>query len=178
MIAVALAAVSGCGTGGDGGSASAPSPTAAHRIAVTSPAYPDGGTIPRRYTCDGADVSPPLAFSGVPAGTVSLALLLQDPDAPHGTFTHWLAWDVDPHSTHLYTGEHPKGSMEGPNSFSKTGYDGPCPPHGDRPHRYVLTVYATDRRPPLAADATPADLLRSLSGHTLATGTLTGRYGR
>ncbi|KOV69399.1 YbhB/YbcL family Raf kinase inhibitor-like protein [Streptomyces sp. MMG1121] len=174
-LAVVLAGVAGCG---HGSSDSAPSPGTTGRIAVTSPAYADGGTIPRRFTCDAEDVSPPLALSGVPAHTASLALLLRDSDAAHGTFTHWLAWDVGPHSTRLTAGEHPPGATEGRNSFGKTGYGGPCPPHGDQPHHYVLTVYATDRRPSLAPGATPDDLLRALSGHTVATGTLTGRYGR
>ncbi|WP_079161796.1 YbhB/YbcL family Raf kinase inhibitor-like protein [Streptomyces fodineus] len=172
----ATAAVTGCGDGG--GRAAAPSPTAARRLTVTSSAYADGGTVPRRDTCDGAGLSPPLALTGVPAHTAALALLLRDRDAPHGTFTHWLVWDIDPHTTRLPAGEHPRGATEGRNDFGKTGYSGPCPPRGDRPHRYVLTVYAVDRRLSLAADASSADLLRSLSGHTLAVGTLTGRYGR
>ncbi|MFI1364276.1 YbhB/YbcL family Raf kinase inhibitor-like protein [Streptomyces griseochromogenes] len=183
VIAVAaMAVVSGCE--GDGGSTSASSPspptsaTTAHRLTVTSPAYPDSGTIPRRYTCGGENVSPPLAVNGVPTRTTSLTLLLQDPDAPRGTFTHWMAWDIDPHTTHLTAGEHPTGAAEGRNGFGGTGYGGPCPPRGDHPHRYVLTVYAGDGRPDLAPTATPDDLLRALSGHTLATGTLTGRYGR
>jgi Raf kinase inhibitor-like YbhB/YbcL family protein len=145
---------------------------------VTSTAYVDGGTIPRLFTCDGENVSPPLAVAGVPGNTAGLAFLLQDLDAPRGTFTHWLVWDIDPHTTRLTSGQHPKGATEGRNDFGRTGYSGPCPPHGDRPHRYVLTVYATDHDPDLAPDATPADLLRALSGHTLATGSLTGRYGR
>ncbi|MFI1762575.1 YbhB/YbcL family Raf kinase inhibitor-like protein [Streptomyces sp. NPDC020800] len=190
VIAVAATAVvSGCGKadGPASDASSAPnapsSPSvsssgAARRITVTSPAYADAGTIPRRYTCDGENVSPPLAVTGVPAQAVSLALLLQDPDAPHGTFTHWLAWDIDPHTTRLTAGEHPAGAAEGRNGFGGTGYGGPCPPRGDRPHRYVLTVYAADRRPGLAPTATPDDLRQALSGHTLAKGTLTGRYGR
>ncbi|MEU5538842.1 YbhB/YbcL family Raf kinase inhibitor-like protein [Streptomyces sp. NPDC020362] len=184
LIAVAaMAVVAGCGKGNgpasDSSSApSASSPGAAHRLTVTSPAYADAGTIPQRYTCDGENVSPPLAVTGAPAHTASLAFLLQDPDAPRGTFTHWLAWDIDPGTTHLTAGQHPAGAAEGRNGFGGTGYGGPCPPKGDRPHRYVLTVYATDRRPGLAPTATPGDLLQALSGHTLAKGTLTGRYGR
>ncbi|MEU1403715.1 YbhB/YbcL family Raf kinase inhibitor-like protein [Streptomyces sp. NPDC005728] len=184
VVAVAaMAVVPGCGDG-SGPAPSSPSPTATAtatatgRLTVTSPAYADAGTIPRRYTCEGENVSPPLAFTGVPERTASLALLLQDPDAPRGTFIHWLAWGIDPHTTHLAADEQPRGATEGRNGFGKTGYGGPCPPRGDRPHRYVLTVYATDGSPDLAPDATPADLLGALSGHTLATGTLTGRYGR
>ncbi|MFG2121303.1 YbhB/YbcL family Raf kinase inhibitor-like protein [Streptomyces sp. NPDC048710] len=172
----AMAVVPGCADGG--GSSSAPSPTTTVRLTVTSPAYADAATVPSRYTCDGENVSPPLAVTGAPPQTASLAFLLQDPDAPRGTFTHWLVWDIDPHTTHLTAGERPQGAVEGRNGFGKTGYGGPCPPRGDGPHHYVLTVYAVDRRPDLAPDATPTDLLRALSGHTLATGTLTGRYGR
>lgn len=180
IVVAAMAVVSGCGGADESGpaSTSSRSPTAADRLTVTSPAYPDAGTIPRRYTCEGENVSPPLAIIGVPPQAASLALLLQDPDAPGGTFTHWLAWDIDPHTTHLTAGQHPPGAAEGRNGFGKAGYGGPCPPRGDRPHRYVLTVYATDRNPGLDPTATPGDLLHALSGHTLATGTLTGRYGR
>ncbi|MER5541085.1 YbhB/YbcL family Raf kinase inhibitor-like protein [Streptomyces sp. NPDC002589] len=175
MAVAAMAVVAGCGD--DGGPATAPSPGAVH-LTVTSTAYGDGGTIPRRHTCDGADVSPPLALAGVPARTASLALLLRDPDAPHGTFTHWLVWDIDPHTRQLAAGERPQGATEGRNDFKRPGYGGPCPPRGDRPHHYVLTVYAGDRRLSLAPGAAPADLLRALSGHTLAVGTLMGRYSR
>ncbi|WP_416486155.1 YbhB/YbcL family Raf kinase inhibitor-like protein [Streptomyces sp. CL12] len=107
-------------------------------------------------------------------------------DAPGGTFTHWLIRDLDPHTRRLPAGAHPPGAVEGRDSFGRTGYSSPCPPHGDHPHRYVLTVYATDRRPLLSPgtspgaspDTSPEELRRALSGHTLATGTLTGRYGR
>ncbi|MGW1000115.1 YbhB/YbcL family Raf kinase inhibitor-like protein [Streptomyces sp. NPDC002520] len=177
----AMAVTAGCGDGG--GAAPAPSSpsasaSAGHRLTVMSTAFGDGGTIPRLFTCDGGNISPPLAIGGVPGRTSSLAFTLEDLDAPHGAFTHWLVWDIDPHTTRLIAGERPKGAAEGRNDFRTTGYSGPCPPRGDRPHRYVLTVYATDRHPDLASDATPADLRRDLSGHTLATGTLTGRYGR
>ncbi|GHE01459.1 hypothetical protein GCM10010339_20750 [Streptomyces alanosinicus] len=172
----AMALVTGCGDGG--GPAAAPPTGAAQRLTVTSPAYGDGGTIPRRHTCDGTDVSPPLALTAVPARTAGLALVLRDPDAPHGAFTHWLVWDIDPHTRQLPAGERPQGATEGRNDFKRPGYGGPCPPRGDRPHHYVLTVYATDRRLSLAPDASVSDLLRALSGHTLATGSLTGRYGR
>lgn len=171
-VAAVLGLLSGCGSGG-----SASAPTAARRITVASPAFADGGTIPRRYTCAGEDVSPPLTFSGVPAHTAGLTLLVQDPDAPHGTFTHWLAWDIDPHTTRLPAGATPPGATQGRNSFTKRGYSGPCPPQGP-PHHYVFTLYAADRRLGLAPDATTGDVQRALKGHTLASGTLTGRYGR
>ncbi|MFF7403667.1 YbhB/YbcL family Raf kinase inhibitor-like protein [Streptomyces murinus] len=205
MAAVVLIAVTGCG-GGTGDTTGAASPTdkadtrapVAHHLTVTSPAYRDGGTVPRRFTCDGADVSPPIDLSGVPAGTRSLAVTVRDLDAPGGTFTHWLIRDIAANTRRLSAGAHARGAVEGRNSFGRTGYSGPCPPHGDRPHRYVLTVYATDRRPLLSPGTSPGaspdtspgaspdassgasldDLRRALSGHTLATGTLTGRYGR
>ncbi|MGW3263237.1 YbhB/YbcL family Raf kinase inhibitor-like protein [Streptomyces sp. NPDC001056] len=184
IAAALLTTVTGCagGTARTTGAASpitmtTTTPAAPHRITVTSTAYPDGGTVPRRFTCDGEDVSPPLALSGVPAGTDSLAVTVRDLDAPGAPFTHWLIWGIDAGTRRLSAGERPRGAAEGRNSFGRTGYNGPCPPRGDRPHRYVLTVYATDRRPPLSPGASPDDLRRALSGHTLATGTLTGRYG-
>lgn len=181
-VLMALAAVSGlvsaCGDGGGG--ASVPSPSAAHRISVSSPAFTDGGTIPRRHTCDGEDVSPALEFSGVPAGATTLAVLVRDPDAPHGAFTHWLLWNADARRAGWPAGQVPPGATQGRNGFGKRGYGGPCPPKGtrSRPHHYVFSVYAADRTLRLPAGASVADLERALAGHTLAAGTLTGRYGR
>ncbi|MFF4794264.1 YbhB/YbcL family Raf kinase inhibitor-like protein [Streptomyces sp. NPDC001276] len=184
VLIATLGGVAGCGGGGGGDSGTATpsgsgtaSPGAAGRITVSSPAFTDGGTVPGRYTCSGADVSPPLAFSGVPGRTAGLALLVEDQDAPGGTFTHWLVWNMDPHTTSLPTGATPPGAAQGRNDFSKTGYSGPCPPPG-KPHRYVFTVYAADRRLALRPGATASDIRRALSGHTLASGTLTARYGR
>ncbi|MGI5458861.1 YbhB/YbcL family Raf kinase inhibitor-like protein [Streptomyces sp. CA-249302] len=174
--AAALGLASGCGD--DGGGTSAPAPSAAQRLTVSSPAFTDGGTIPRRYTCDGENVSPPLTVSGAPSTTTTLAVLVQDPDAPHGTFTHWLLWNADPHGTRWPAGQPPQGAVQGRNGFKKTGYGGPCPPKGDKPHHYVFSVYAADRTLDLPSTASPDDVKRALTGHTLATGTLTGRYGR
>ncbi|MEU5591983.1 YbhB/YbcL family Raf kinase inhibitor-like protein [Streptomyces sp. NPDC020298] len=177
-VVTAIGVVSGCADTG-GGDSSAPSATAAHRITVTSSAFAEGGTIPRRHTCDGEDVSPPLALTGVPAHTAALVVLAEDPDAPHGTFTHWLVWGIDPHETRLAAGRVPADATQGRNGFGKTGYGGPCPPRGDRPHRYVFSVYATDRPLNGLPSGATADTVRTaLTGHTLAQGTLTGRYGR
>ncbi|MET7477685.1 YbhB/YbcL family Raf kinase inhibitor-like protein [Streptomyces sp. NPDC005648] len=173
-VAVTLLA-SGCG---DTGGSAAPATGAAHRLTVSSPAFTDGGTIPRRYTCDGADASPPLAFSGLPATATTLALLVEDPDAPHGTFTHWLLWNAPARQTAWPAGQAPRKATQGRNGFEKTGYGGPCPPKGAAPHHYVFSVYATDRALDLPATTSPDGLRRALSGHTLASGTLTGRYGR
>ncbi|MEU3337596.1 YbhB/YbcL family Raf kinase inhibitor-like protein [Streptomyces sp. NPDC006668] len=175
-VAMAVGLVQGCGDGAAG--SSAPSPAAGRRLTVSSPAFAEGGTIPRRHTCDGEDVSPPLAFSGLPPATVTLALLVQDPDAPHGTFTHWLLWNAPPDRTRWPAGQVPRGTVQGRNGFKRTGYGGPCPPGGDQPHHYAFTVYAADRTLHLPSDASPDDLGRALAGHTLASGTLTGRYGR
>ncbi|MBK3579953.1 YbhB/YbcL family Raf kinase inhibitor-like protein [Streptomyces sp. MBT65] len=170
-VAAALASVAGCGS-------HVPAPSASQRIAVTSTAFTEGGSVPRRYTCDGEDVSPPLSFAGVPANAAELVVLLEDPDAPNGTFTHWLLWGVPPHDTRLTAGSTPRGATEGRNGFKKIGYGGPCPPRGAEPHHYVLSVYATDQRLALATDASPDAVRHALTGHILASGTLTGRYGR
>ncbi|GAB1640588.1 YbhB/YbcL family Raf kinase inhibitor-like protein [Krasilnikovia sp. MM14-A1259] len=150
-------------------------PGAPMSITVTSSAFADGGDIGRRHTCDGQDVSPPLAFAGLPSGVRELALLVEDPDAPHGTFVHWVAWGIAPARAGLAEGEAPAGS--GTNGFGRTGYGGPCPPHGPA-HRYVFTVYALSRPAGARAGATAADLRAAMDGAVLAQGTLTGRYAR
>ena len=142
---------------------------------VTSSAFTDGGTIPRRYTCDGADVSPPLAFAGLPSGTRAVALLVEDPDAPRGTFVHWVAWGIDPGRASLAEGEGPPGT--GTNGFGRRGYGGPCPPGGSA-HRYVFTAYALSRPVDPGPDAGAADLRHAISGAVLAEGRLVGRYAR
>ncbi|MGW2519061.1 YbhB/YbcL family Raf kinase inhibitor-like protein [Streptomyces sp. NPDC001617] len=178
FVAVTAATLLASGCGDTDNKSAVPAPSASHRVTVTSPAFTEGGTIPRRYTCDGANVSPPLAFSGVPATATTLAVLVEDPDAPHGTFTHWLLWNAPAKETTWPAGQAPQGAAQGRNGFKKTGYGGPCPPKGDQPHHYVFSVYAADRALKLPATTTPDDLKRALTGHTLAAGTLTGRYGR
>ncbi|MEU3347748.1 YbhB/YbcL family Raf kinase inhibitor-like protein [Streptomyces sp. NPDC006700] len=187
VLIATLGGLAGCGGGGSGAAATssadgtvspgAATPSAAARMTVSSPAFADGGTVPGRYTCGGADVSPPLAFSGVPGRTAGLVLLVEDRDAPGGTFTHWLVWNMDPRTRSLPTDAAPPGATQGRNDFSKTGYSGPCPPPGT-PHRYAFTVYAADRRLALKPNATAADVRHALIGHTLASGTLTAHYGR
>jgi Raf kinase inhibitor-like YbhB/YbcL family protein len=144
-------------------------------IAVTSTAFVDQGEIPQRYTCDGLDLSPPLRFGTPPSGTKELALLVEDPDAPRGTFVHWVAWGIDPGTGALAEGESPPGT--GTNGFGRRGYGGPCPPKG-APHRYVFTVYALSGRLNLRQGAT-ADELKGATGPLLiAQGSLVGRYAR
>lgn len=145
-------------------------------IALTSPSFAEGGAIPSRHSCEGADVSAPLAWSSAPAGTASLALEVDDPDAPGGTFTHWLAWGIDPAADALAEGTAPP--REGKNGFGTTGYRGPCPPRGDGPHRYVFTLYALDAPLELEPGADKRAFQSALTGHVLGSAELTGTYER
>jgi Raf kinase inhibitor-like YbhB/YbcL family protein len=167
---IAAVALAGCG-----GSAQPTDKGAAMTITVSSSAFTDGGTIPRRYTCDGEDVSPPLSVSGLPSGVRELALLVEDPDAPRGTFVHWVAWGIDPAEPALAEGSAPPGA--GVNGFGRQGYGGPCPPRGST-HRYVFTVFALSRPAGLRPGASADDLRTAIQGAVLAEGRLTGRYGR
>ena len=150
-------------------------------ISVTSPAFTQGAVIPTKYTCDGEDVSPPLAWSGVPESAKSIAVIMDDPDAPRGTWTHWVLWNLPAETRelpeHLSTEKELKtGARQGTNDFKRPGYSGPCPPPGT--HRYLAKVYALDRRLDLAPGATKAELVKAMEGHVLATGELMGRYSR
>ena len=151
-------------------------------FSLTSSAFAAGGTIPRLHTCDGDDVSPPLAWSGAPAGTKSLALLCDDPDAPRGTWVHWVLFDLDPGLTELpaalpRTAAVAGGAVQGKNDFGKLGYGGPCPPRGPA-HRYFFRLLALDRQLGLPAGATMREVLTAAEGHILARTELMGRYGR
>lgn len=161
---------------GCGGRAPEPkTPEAPMTITVSSTAFTDGGDIPRRYTCDGESVSPPLTFAGIPAGTRDLGLLVEDPDAPRGVFVHWVAWGIDPSKAALAEGESPSGT--GANGFHRRGYGGPCPPSGPA-HRYVFTVFALSERLDLPPGASADDLRRAVAGTVIAEGRLVGRYAR
>lgn len=150
-------------------------------MSLASSAFAHNGLIPSRHTCDGADLSPPLAFGGIPAGAVSLALVCDDPDAPVGVWDHFILFNLSPATPGLPEGlpameAYPDGSLPGKNSWGRLGYGGPCPPSGV--HRYVFTLYALDAQLPLPAGATKKDVLRAAKGHILASATLIGRYGR
>ena len=151
-------------------------------LAVTTGAFPAGGAIPKSFTCDGGDTSPGLEWSGAPAGVQSFALIVDDPDAPAGTWTHWIAWNIPAQSTALPDGV-PKnetlgdGTRQGRNDFQRIGYGGPCPPQG-KPHRYFFRLYALDRKLELKAGAGRSELERAMKGHVLAQGEITGKYGR
>ncbi len=143
---------------------------------LTSSAFREGASIPVKHTCDGPDVSPPLAWSGAPKNTKTFALICDDPDAPAGTWVHWVLFNVPPTVTQLP--ENASGSgTEGRNDFRKTGYGGPCPPPG-KPHRYFFKLYALDASLALKAGATKADVERAMQGHVLAQAQLMGTFGR
>jgi Raf kinase inhibitor-like YbhB/YbcL family protein len=147
-------------------------------LKLSSPAFDNGEPIPARYTCDGENVSPELQWSDMPAGTVSLALTCQDPDAPRGVFTHWLMWDLAPEREGLEAGEVPPEAKQGVNDFGNVGYDGPCPPPGHGVHHYRFVLYAVSRRLVLLDGATIAELRAPLEGATLARSELVGTYER
>lgn len=149
-----------------------------------SAAFRDGGTIPTAHTCDGADRSPPLAWSGAPPEAKSLALICDDPDAPGKTWVHWVLFNLpatvsqlpeDVAKTEKLAGV--GGATQGITDFRRVGYGGPCPPPG-KPHRYFFKIYALDAHLPLKASATKADVERAMQGHVLAEAQLMGTYGR
>jgi len=150
-------------------------------ISITSMAFEEGGMIPRKYTCDGADVSPPLAWTGVSEGAKTIALISDDPDAPVGTWVHWVLFNLPAAEKGLPEAVPPdkelkNGAKQGRNDFRRIGYGGPCPPGGT--HRYFFKLYALDIVLNLPVGATKAELLKAMEGHILAQGQLMGKYRR
>jgi Raf kinase inhibitor-like YbhB/YbcL family protein len=143
---------------------------------LSSSAFEHGAAVPRRHTCDGEDVSPALAWSGVPEGTRALALVVDDPDAPGRTFLHWLAWGLEPEAGGLEEGE--AAPVEGTNDFGSTGYRGPCPPLGHGPHRYFFRLHALGVSVDVRAGADRDELERAIRDHQLGTAELMGTYER
>lgn len=143
-------------------------------LALRSPAFAPGGRIPVEHTCDGRDLSPPLRWTAPPAGTRSFALLMDDPDAPGRTFTHWLAWGIPARARSLPAGT--RAPVEGRNDAGRIGYIGPCPPAGV--HRYVFRLYALRAPLPLRRGASRAEFLAAVRGRALAVARLVGRYSR
>jgi Raf kinase inhibitor-like YbhB/YbcL family protein len=151
---------------------------------LTSTAFKEGAAIPVKYTCDGADVSPPLAWSGAPAGTVGFALIADDPDAPAGTWVHWVLYDLPATASRLpenvakaETLPDLGGALQGRTDFRRPGYGGPCPPPGPA-HRYFFKLYALDAPLKLKAGATKGDVEAAMQGHVLGTAQLMGTYAR
>lgn len=151
------------------------------KIQITSDAFQNGSPIPLDYTCDGEDRSPSLKWSNVPAGTQSLAILADDPDAPAGDWVHWVLYNLPPKVTELPAGIAAsellaKGCVLGKTDFGSVGYGGPCPPRGV--HRYFFKIYALDQKLSLETGKTKSELLQAMKGHVLAEGQLMGTYER
>jgi len=175
--ALAAAALAGCG-GGD--EAQTPDPPAApDSIALSTPNFKDGAAIPKANTCDGAGKPPTIVWRGLPAGSVELVLVVEDPDAPDGTFTHWTAWGIaaSTGAGSAPDGRFPAGVKEGQNSAGTDGWTPPCPPEGDDPHHYVFTLYALKDASALPAGAEPDEVRAKLAG-AVARGMFTGTYAR
>jgi Raf kinase inhibitor-like YbhB/YbcL family protein len=145
-------------------------------LEITSGAFDDGGAIPRRQSCEGENLSPELAWAGVPEAARSLALIVDDPDAPVGTFTHWLAWGIVPGTGGLGEGE--AAPREGRNGFGTVGYAGPCPPPGHGRHRYYFRLHALDSDVELEPGADREELEPLIEGHVLESAELMGGYER
>jgi Raf kinase inhibitor-like YbhB/YbcL family protein len=160
--AIALAATASFAAGGG-------------KMKVTSSAFQEGANIPSKFTCADADTSPPLQIADIPSEAKSLALVVDDPDAPSGLFTHWTVWNIPPQTGSVREGSAPKG-VQGTNDFGKSGYGGPCPPSGT--HRYYFKVFALDRELDLPSGAKRGQLDAAMKGHVVAQGELMGRYSR
>jgi Raf kinase inhibitor-like YbhB/YbcL family protein len=182
--AVLIAILTGCRTAG-GEPLPAPSITsleAPMAFSLQSSAFAPGAAIPRQNTCDGADQSPPLVWSGTPAGAQSLALIVEDPDAPGGTFIHWVIFNLPPAPSELPAGvskttDLTSGARQGRNDFRRVGYGGPCPPRGPA-HHYHFLLFALDQLLNVTPGASAAELRAAMQGHVLAQTELIGTYGR
>jgi Raf kinase inhibitor-like YbhB/YbcL family protein len=171
----ALGLAAGCG---GGGRAAGPAPRAPATITLRSPAFRSGATIPDRFTCASVGKSPPLTWSGVPAGARELALLVDDPSAPGGTYVHWILFHLPPGLRRLPAGSVPDAARQAVNSAGSAGWTPPCPPKGDSPHRYAFVLYAL-RAPLGAQDGASANEVRAaIARVALRQGRLTGRFGR
>jgi Raf kinase inhibitor-like YbhB/YbcL family protein len=151
------------------------------KMHITSAAFTEGSMIPAKYTCDGQDISPPLEWRDIPAGTKSFALICDDPDAPMGTWVHWVVYNIPPNINKLDENVKPEkefkdGMRQGSNSWPRIGYGGPCPPSGT--HRYYFKLYALDMMLELKPGATKAQVLQAVKGHVLAESHLMGKYKR
>lgn len=142
---------------------------------LTSLAFTNNNTIPSEFTCDGADISPPLTISDVPKNAKSLALIMDDPDAPIGTFVHWVVWNILPDAKEIMKGDEPDG-IQGTTGFRRLGYGGPCPPSGT--HRYFFKLYALDTELNLPEGSAKHDLENAMQGHIIAQAQLMGTYKR
>lgn len=145
-------------------------------LTISSPAFNNGGAIPAHYSCDGADASPPLVIGIIPETARTLALIMDDPDAPAGTWVHWVAWNIPATTVTIQENGLPPGASQGRNDWKRNGYGGPCPPSGT--HRYFFRLYALDTSLQLASSTTKADLEQAMQGHVQAQAELMGTYRR
>jgi Raf kinase inhibitor-like YbhB/YbcL family protein len=165
-----------------GGSAMVAQQQASGKFTLTSSAFASGATIPNQYTCKGEDPSPALQWSGAPPKTAAFAIIMDDPDAPAGTWVHWLIWNIPATAQSLpdgvgKTGQLPDGARQGRNSFGKLGYSGPCPPPGQT-HRYFFRIYALDGTANMMAGSPRAQLDAAMQGHILAQSEYMGTFHR
>jgi Raf kinase inhibitor-like YbhB/YbcL family protein len=174
LLAAALVLLGACSGGGE-----LPTLSADLSLRLESQAFPGGGVLPTRFTCDGANVSPPLLWQGEPK-PAEFAILLTDPDASGGTFVHWVVFGISGSTGFVEEGSIPPGAREGRNDFGDVGYGGPCPPAGDPPHDYVFTIYGLGRNPEMAIPegSSPERVLDAIRCCVTARGQLTVTYGR
>jgi Raf kinase inhibitor-like YbhB/YbcL family protein len=180
MNALFVTALLGCLVAAGG--ADKPNPQKVMNLQITSTAFSEGQPIPAKYSCEGSDISPPLKWTNAPANTKSFALIADDPDAPAGTWVHWVLYDLPPNTTGLpedvaKTQFIAGNAKQGLNSWPRLGYGGPCPPPG-KPHRYFFKLYALDTMLDLKLGATKKDVEAAMKGHILAEGQLMGTYQR
>lgn len=148
------------------------------KIVLKSSAFKNNEFIPAKYTCEGENINPLIEILNAPSETKSLVLIMDDPDAPAGTWDHWIMWNIDPKTHYIPEDSVPQGAVLGTTSFGRTGYGGPCPPKGDKPHRYMFKVYALDALLDLPEGASKSELLSAMEGHVIDEGLLVGLYGR
>jgi len=160
-----------------------PAPAQKTSFKITGRFFENGGSLPSKFTCDSLNLSPGLKWEGAPAGTKSLALIVEDPDAPNGDWVHWVAYNIPATTNSLDEGvpaiaKLPNGTQQGVNSFGKSGYGGPCPPKGKGIHRYFFQLYAVNTTLNLSPKSTDStDLKQALEGHILATAQVVGKFG-
>lgn len=143
---------------------------------ITSPVFKNNEKIPAKYTCDGENINPPLEISDIPENTVSLALIVDDPDAPRGLWSHWLVWNIDPATKEIAENSMPAGAMQGKTDSGRMSYSGPCPSRGT--HHYFFSIYALNTKLNLLQDTNEAGLKKAIEDHILASGELIGLYNR
>ncbi|SRR6266487_1545729 len=146
------------------------------KMKITSSAFQEGGDIPSKFSRDGQNINPAIGIEGTPTNAKSLLLIMDDPDAPVGLFTHWLVWNIDPKTTEIAEKSMPKGSIHGTNDYPTLGYGGPQPPSGT--HRYYFKIFALDQMLSLKSGAKRAEVDAAMRGHVVAQGELIGRYSK